>query len=109
MRISATSRATAAATPASLMQDMDEEVAKGRQLYRDGLIVQAYNSPDYARTFMNLEAPDIEAARARFNEYPQVKAGLIAFEFTPLIGMPAVTQVHGEDGSALPAWCPQAR
>ncbi|WP_298159996.1 hypothetical protein [Brevundimonas sp.] len=106
MRIFASSRATDKATPETLYDGMEDEVAKGRAFYRSGLIVEAYMDPTYERTFMILEAPSIEAARAQFDTYPQVQAGLIAFEFTPLIGMPAVSQVHEQDGTPLPAWWP---
>ncbi len=106
MRIFATSKPTAKATPETLMQDMEEEVAKGRAFYRDGLIVQAYMDLNYLRTFMILEAPSVAEAKARFDTYPQVREGLIEFEFTTLIGMPAIAQVHEADGIALPDWWP---
>lgn len=106
MRIFATSSPTERATPDALMRDMEEEVATGRDFYRQGLIVQAYMDPEYSRTFMILEAPSIEAARARFDAYPQVREGLIRFEFTPLIGMPAVAQVHTAEGTPTPDWWP---
>lgn len=106
MRIFATSRPTAQATGNDLMRDMDAEVAAGRAFYRDGLIVQAYMDRDYTRTFMILEAPSVAAAKARFDTYPQVRAGLIAFEYVPLIGMPAIAQVHEENGTGLPDWWP---
>jgi hypothetical protein len=108
MRIFATSRPTAKATPETLMQDMREEVAKGREFYRQGLIVEAYMDPAYSRTFMILESESVEAAEALFDTYPQVKAGQIEFEFTPLIGMPAVAQVHEQQGTPLPAWWPKS-
>ncbi len=106
MRIFATSRPTAIADSQNLNEGMEEEIAKGRQFYMDGLILQAYMHPAYARTFMILEADSIETARARFSEYPQVKAGLVEFEFTPLVGMPAIAQVHTLRGQALPPWWP---
>ncbi len=106
MRIFASSRPTAKATPENLMANMDEEVAKGREFYADGLIVQAFMDPAYTRTFMILEAPSVEAAQARFSENPQVAEGLIEFEFVPLIGLPAIAQVHEKEGSPLPAWWP---
>jgi hypothetical protein len=106
MRIFATSTPTAKATPDALMQDMEEEIAAGRGFYSEGLIVQAYMDPDYTRTFMILEAESVEAAKARFDTYPQVREGLIEFTFTPLIGMPAVSQVHEAKGTPLPDWWP---
>jgi hypothetical protein len=106
MRIFATSKPTAAATPDSLMKDMEKEIAAGRQFYRDGLIVQAYMDTAYTRTFMILEADSVDAAKARFDTYPQVAHGLIEFEFVPLIGMPAVSQVHEQTGVPLPEWWP---
>jgi len=108
MRVFATSRPTAAATEAALMKDMEEEVAAGRRFYEEGFIVEAYMDPQYTRTFMILEAESVEAAKARFDTYPQVVEGLIEFEFTPLIGMPAVAQVHDANGTALPSWWPAA-
>jgi hypothetical protein len=106
MRIFATSRPTDKATPQALTADMAAEVEAGKGFYREGLIVQAYMDPDYTRTFMILEAPSVEAAKARFDIYPQVREGLIVFDYTPLIGMPAVAQVHEVDGSPLPDWWP---
>ncbi len=106
MRIFATSTPSASARPEDLMRDMDEEVAKGRAFYEDGLILQAWMDPTYSRTFMILEAPSLDEARRRFGEYPQVRAGLIEFEFVPLIGMPAIRQVHERRGEALPDWWP---
>lgn len=106
MRIFATSGPTNKATPEKLYNGMEEEVAKGRDFYRSGLIVEAYMDHSYERTFMILEAPSLEAAKAQFDTYPQVKAGLITFEFTALIGMPAVAQVHEQDATPLPAWWP---
>lgn len=106
MRIFATSKPSATATPEQLMADMDDEVAKGRELYKDGLILQAYMDPTYSRTFMILEAKSIADAELRLAEYPQVKAGLISFELTPMIGMPAVAQVHEGRAEPMPEWWP---
>lgn len=106
MRIFATSRPTAKATPARLQEDMAAEIAAGRDFYAEGLIVEAYMDPDYSRTFMILDAPSIDAAKARFDTYPHVRAGLIAFEYVQLIGLPAIAQVHEQGGNPLPDWWP---
>lgn len=45
MRIFATSKPTAIATPDALMADMEEEIAVGRRFYEEGLIVEAYMDP----------------------------------------------------------------
>lgn len=108
MRIFATSRPSPTATPEDLMKDMAEEVAKGQAFYEEGLILQAWMDPAYERTFMILEAESVAAAKARFDEYPQVKAGVISFDFVPLIGMPAIARVHEARGEALPGWWPPA-
>lgn len=108
MKILATSEPTAAATPESLTEDMDAEIAQGKQFYLDGLIEQAYMDTSYTRTWMILDAPDVEAARAQFATYPQVRAGLIEFTFTPLIGMPAVAAAEEERERPLPGWWPSA-
>lgn len=108
MRIFATSYETAAATAEKLQATMTEEIEVGKRLYRDGIIVQAYMDPAYERTFMILEAPSIDVAREAFAAYPQVREGLIAFDFIPLIGMPAVAGFHAEQGTALPTWWPNS-
>jgi len=108
VRVFATSHLTAAATPAALAATMEEEIAVGKRLYQDGVILQAYADPELRRTFMILEVPSIDAARAAFDAFPQVRAGLIAFEFVPLIGVPAIASVHREQGTPLPDWWPPA-
>lgn len=62
--------------------------------------------PTYSRTWMIVEAPTVADAAAEFGTYPQVAAGLITFEFTPLVGLPAVADVERERGNDLPAWWP---
>lgn len=106
MKIFAHSRPTPHATPEALRADMTEEIQVGRRLYEEGLIEQAYMDPGYAETFMILEAPSIEAAKAAFDRYPQVAHGLIEFTYTPLIGMPAVQQAFEGAGLPRPAWWP---
>ncbi len=107
MHIFATSKPTEKATAEALMQDMEAEVAAGLAFYAEGLIVQAYMDPAYTRTFMILEAESVAAAKARFDTYPQVREGLIAFEYTPLIGMPAIAQAHEQEGKPMPDWWPK--
>lgn len=106
MLIFATSMPTGHGDPQAFSDTMAAEVECGRAFYREGLIVQAYMDPTYTRTFMLLDAPSIEAAKARFDTYPQVVAGLIRFEYEALIGMPAVADVHRLDGRPLPDWWP---
>lgn len=106
MRIFATSKPVPSAAIEELMKDMDEEIAKGRELYEQGVIIEAYMDTEYSRTFMIVEAENIEAAKRRFDEYPQVKSGLITFDFVQLVGMPAIAEVHQNRGDALPKWWP---
>jgi hypothetical protein len=90
------------------MADMDAEIEQGRRFFEEGLIVEAYMDQGYTRTFMILEAESIEAAKARLDTYPHVAAGLIEFEYTPLVGMPAVARSLEARGLPLPAWWPPA-
>jgi len=106
VKILATSTPAPGTTPEELGRDMDAEIARGRQFYRDGLIEQAYMDPTYTRTWMILEAPTVADAEAAFGTYPQVVAGLITFTFTPLVGLPAVADVERERGNRLPSWWP---
>lgn len=108
MRFLASSAPTAAATPEGLQADMDAEIAKGRQLYEDGIVLEAYMSLDYAKAFLLLDAAGQAEAEALLAEYPQVREGLISFSVQPLVGLPAVEQSHQDAGTALPAWWPQA-
>lgn len=106
MKILATSEPAAGVTAEELGKDMDAEIAQGKQFYRDGLIEQAYMDLGYTRTWMILEAASVADAKAAFDTYPQVAAGLISFTFTPLVGLPAVADVEEERGGTLPAWWP---
>jgi muconolactone delta-isomerase len=108
MRFFATTHVTPDATPQQLAATMDEEIAVGKRLYRDGVILQAYSDTGRRRTFMIVEAPNAAAAREIFDDYPQVCAKLIDVEIIPLIGLPAIASVHGEDGRPLPDWWPEA-
>lgn len=106
MRIFASSKTTAKATPEALRDDMDAEVAVGKRLFEQGLIVQAYMDPSYTDTYMILEAASIADAKASFDTYPLVRAGLIVYEFTPVVGMPAVAQSLQERNQPQPGWWP---
>ena len=106
MRIFATSKPTAKATSAALLESMDAEVAAGRSFYESGLVVEAFMDVEYRRTYIVLEAPDIETAKRAFDTYPHVRAGLIEFDYVPLVGMPAVSAVHDARGEAYPSWWP---
>jgi len=106
MRIVAISHATPHATPDAMQRDMDAEVALGKQFFEQGLIVEAYMDPSYTDTFMILEAVSVADAQAAFDTYPMVRAGLITFAFTPLVGMPAVAQSLQERNQPLPTWWP---
>ena len=106
MRIFATSKPKAEATDAALAESMDAEVAVGRSFYESGLIVEAFMDTEYRRTYMVLEAPDVDTAKRAFDAYPHVRAGLIEFDFVPLVGMPAVSAVHEARGESYPSWWP---
>ena len=108
MQFLATTRIALDATPEQLAATMDEEIAVGKRLYRNGTILQAYADTGRRRTFMVVEAPNADAARATFDAYPQVRAKLIELEIVPLIGLPAIASVHEDDGSPLPDWWPEA-
>jgi muconolactone delta-isomerase len=108
MRFFATTHVMPDATPGQLAATMDEEIAVGKRLYRNGVILQAYADTDRQRTFMIVEAPNLDAARETFDAYPQVRANLIAVDLVPLIGLPAIASAHAEDGTPLPDWWPVA-
>ncbi len=83
MRIVETNRPTPAATPEALMADTDLELTG---------------------TDVILDAPRVAAAKVRFGTNPHVRPSVIAFQFTPLIGMPAVARVQEQGGTSLPGW-----
>lgn len=106
MRILAITRPTDRATPEALQADMDAEIAQGVAFYEEGLIREAYMDTGYERAFMLVEAESVEALAERFAAYPQVAAGLIAFDYIPVVGLPAIAQVHEARGEPLPDWWP---
>lgn len=106
MIIFATSRPTTATTPENATEDMNAEIEAGRRFYAEGLIRMAWMDTAYERTFMILEADSVEAAKARFDTYPQVRRGLIAFEYIPVVGMPAVLLERQARGQPAPDWWP---
>jgi hypothetical protein len=106
MRIFATSQANSGATAAELSANLDQEIAVGAAFYEDGLIREAFMDTTREHTYMILEARSVQAAQDAFTRYPHVKAGLISFEFTELIGLPAVSKVHESRGEPLPSWWP---
>jgi hypothetical protein len=108
MRIFATSKANVGATAAELSANLDQEIRVGAVLYEEGLIREAFMDTKREHTYMILEAPTIQAAKDAFARYPHVEAGLISFEFTELIGLPAVSKVHESRGEPVPSWWPPA-
>jgi hypothetical protein len=107
MRIFATSTPTSRMTPENATEDMDAEIEAGRRFVAEGLIQMAWMDTGYTRTFMILEAPSIADAKARFDTYPQVRSGLIAFEYVPVVGMPAVLMELQAQGRSTPDWWPR--
>lgn len=106
MLILAISDTTDAATPEALEADMDAEIAQGVAFYEQGLIRQAFMDTSYERAYMLVEAESVESVAEQFSRYPQVAAGLIVFDYVPLVGLPAIAKVHEDRGDPLPDWWP---
>ncbi len=107
MRILAISKSTPKATPEALTRGMNDEVAKGKQFFEQGFIIEGYMDPTYTEAYMILESPSVEEARITLASYPNTQAGLNTWDLFPLIGLPAISQSLQDRHLPLPTWWPQ--
>lgn len=84
MQILALNKPTPTATLEQLMAMVNQEAARGWELYKTGLYRQMYNRADTPGVILMLEAEDIATAQAALNTLPMVEAGLIEFDLIPL-------------------------
>ena len=64
------------------------EAARAWQLYREGVVREAYSRADRDMAVLVLEAAGVEEARRVLATLPLVRAGLISFEVVPLAPYP---------------------
>jgi hypothetical protein len=85
---------------------MAAEMRTARDLYREGLIREAYMDESYSQAVLLLDATDLHTATEQLGRYPMVRAGLIHFQIISLVGLPAITDT--DQSTARPAWWPDA-
>ena len=101
--ILAIGKVTDKATPAAMQREMQGEVAAGQRLFEQGVIVEGYMDANYTNVYLLLECESVSAAEAACATYPLVQLGMLAFEFIPLLGLPAIKQ--SLDRQNLPFAC----
>ena len=106
MRYLAISRPTGRPRNTGEPDDMDAEIANGRRLYEQGVIVEGYMDPGYSTAYFLIDAPDLDTVRAHLATYPQVRSGQSTYDVVQLIGLPAIAQSAKDHGQPLPAWWP---
>lgn len=107
MRILAVSKTLSRATPEALQRARKAETERGKQLFEQGVILEGYMDATFTIAYMLLECASVEEAEALCATYPMVQAGFITFEYTPLVGLPAIEQSLQERHLPLPTWWPK--
>ena len=107
MRILAISNVTEKATPEAMQREMQAELAAGKRLFEQGVILEGYVDTHYTNVYLLLECESVAAAEQACLIYPLVQAGMLTFTFTPLLGLPAVKQSLNERNLPLPDWWPK--
>lgn len=66
-------------------QLLGAEARRVWELYREGIVREAYFRADVREAVLVLETPDIQSARAILSTLPLVESGNLVFEVIPLI------------------------
>jgi hypothetical protein len=96
MRFLAIGHHTVAYTAEAAEALLPAEMRTARALYRERVIREAYMDQSYSDAVLLLDAADLDTATEQLNRYPMVRAGLVQFRITPLVGLPAIA-----DGAAV--------
>ncbi len=93
VRILALEVEKAEAPTADSQPQLVEEAKSVWQLYQDDVIREAYFRADRNAAVLVLECADVREARRTLAQLPLVSAGLIEFEFIPLIPYPGFSRL----------------
>jgi len=104
MRFLAIGRHSAAYSTADAEALMPAEMSTASELYREQFIREGYMDVSYTEAVLLIDADDPATVTDQLNRYPLVKGGLIQFEITRLVGLPAITVAN--QASHPPAWWP---
>lgn len=83
---------------------MNAEMDTALHLYQEGVLHEAYMDDTYTSAVLLLDANDLAAATDQLSRYPMVRNGLIQFQLTPLVGLPAIKDDRQPNGR--PLWWP---
>ena len=106
MRFLAVGQHTATYTAEAAQALMPAEMRMAHDLYREGVIREAYMDHSYSDAVLLLDATDLHRATEQLSRYPMVRAGLIQFQITALVGLPAITDANQPTGR--PVWWPDS-
>jgi hypothetical protein len=83
-------------TPEQYAPHLINEAKHVWELYQSGTIRESYFRADRSEAVLILECRDVNEAQQALNSLPLVKAGLITFEFIPLIPYPGFARLFSE-------------
>lgn len=83
-------------TPEQYAPHLKNEAKHVWELYQSGTIRESYFRADRSEAVLILECRDVNEAQQALNSLPLVKAGLITFEFIPLIPYPGFARLFRE-------------
>lgn len=85
MRILALERENPNVSPEEFMPLLDDEAIKVWELYQEQVIREMYFRAERSLAVLMLECSDVDEAKRILSELPLVSAGLIDFDYLPLI------------------------
>ncbi|HVN79286.1 MAG TPA: superoxide dismutase [Terriglobia bacterium] len=97
MKILALEREIPGITEAQIHPHLKPEAARAWELYQAGIIRELYFDQDRHNAVLILECSDIDDARQALDTLPLVKAGLIAFDVTPLVAYSGFSRLFGKE------------
>ena len=106
MRFLAIGHHTATYTAEAAEALMSAEMRIAGDLYQERIIREAYMDQSYSDAVLLLDAIDLDTVTEHLNRYPMVRAGIIQFQITPLVGLPAI--IDADQPTSWPDWWPDS-
>jgi hypothetical protein len=83
--------------PEAFLPYLEAEAWQVWKLHTEGVIREAYFRADLSSAVLMLEADSVDDAREILSSLPLVEAGLIYFEFVPLVPYPGYERLFKKD------------
>jgi muconolactone delta-isomerase len=97
MKIIAMEKEIPGIRPDEFAQHLKSEARQVWKLYQEGCIRELYFRQDRSEAVLILECADRDEAKQVLDSLPLVKAGLISFEFIPLLPYPGFSRLFVEN------------